>query len=53
MSGNNNHKGFGGYYASYQGGYITSHDLSKRFEVTDSLPKPLVLFVAVLIFEER
>ena len=53
LSGSNINRVFGGYYASYQGGYITSHDLSKRFEVTDSLPKPLVLFVAVLIFGER
>lgn len=50
ISGSNINRVFGGYYASISGNYITLFDLSKKYEMTDSLSKRQILVVAVLLF---
>lgn len=50
ISGSNINRVFGGYYASISGNYITIFDLSKKYEMTDSLSKHQILVVAALLF---
>ena len=50
ISGSNINKVFGGFYASISGNYITLFDLSKKYEMTDSLSKKQLLVVAMLLF---
>ena len=50
ISGSNINRVFGGYYASISGNYITLFDLSKKYEMTDSLSKRQILVVAALLF---
>ncbi len=50
LSGDHINKVFGGYYASISGNYITIHDLSKKFEMTDRLSKKQLLVLSVLLF---
>lgn len=41
---------FGGFYASISGNYITVHDLSVKYEMTDRLSKTQLLAVSALLF---
>ena len=50
ISGSNINKIFGGFYASISGNYITTYDLSKKYETTDSLSKKQILVLAALLF---
>lgn len=50
ISGNNINKVFGGFYASVSGNYITTYDLSLKYEMTDSLSKRQILVVAAMLF---
>ena len=50
VSGSNINKIFGGFYASISGNYITTYDLSKKYETTDSLSKKQILVLAALLF---
>ena len=50
ISGSNINKVFGGFYASISGNYLTLFDLSKKYEMTDSLSKKQLLVVAALLF---
>lgn len=52
INGSNINRAFGGYYASISGNYITLFDLSKKYEMTDSLSKRQILVVAVLLFKK-
>ena len=53
ISGSNINKIFGGFYASISGGYITVHDLSEKYEMTDSFSASQLLVIAALLFESR
>ena len=50
ISGSNINKVFGGFYASISGNYLTLFDLSKKYEMTDSLSRKQLLLVAALLF---
>lgn len=50
ISGSNINKTFGGFYASISGGYITTHDLKEKYEITDSLNIKQQLAVVALLF---
>ena len=50
ISGSNINKTFGGYYASISGNYIQTHDLSEKYECSDSLTKRQLLAVVALLF---
>ncbi len=52
LSGSNINKVYGGFYASISGNYITVHDLSRKYEMTDSLSKKQLLAVAALLFDK-
>ena len=52
LSGSNINKVFGGFFASISGNYITTYNLSDKFEMTDPLSKQQLLAVTVLIFEK-
>ena len=50
ISGSNINKVFGGFFASISGNYITTYDLSDKYELTDSLNRQQLLAVAALLF---
>ena len=50
ISGSNINKVVGGFYASISGNYITIHDLSSKYEITDSLTNKQILITAALLF---
>lgn len=51
ISGSNINKIYGGFYASISGNYITIHDLSRKYEMTDSLSTKQLLVVSALLFK--
>ncbi len=51
VSGSNINKIYGGFYASISGSYITIHDLSRKYETSDSLSTRQTLVMAALLFD--
>ena len=50
ISGNNINKVFGGYYASIEGGYLQTHDLQQRYEISGHLNLAQQLAVVAILF---
>lgn len=50
ISGNNVNKIFGGYYASFSGGYLTTYDLKEKYEVPSMMNMAQKLAVVALLF---
>ena len=50
ISGSNINKVFGGFFASISDNYISTYNLSDKYEMTDSLSKKQLLVFAILVF---